>query len=73
MSCSRYVLLKERNMLLTTEHYYEKTEQELFPSPERIDKVVCNTRVFCRDTTSKECRDTSIHQLQKNACVFPDV
>ncbi|KAF0291082.1 39S ribosomal protein L47, mitochondrial [Amphibalanus amphitrite] len=34
-----YVLLKERNMLLTTEHYYEKMEKELFPSPERIDKV----------------------------------
>ena len=27
-------------MLLTTEHYYEKTEKELFPSPERIDKVI---------------------------------
>ncbi|XP_037085222.1 39S ribosomal protein L47, mitochondrial-like [Pollicipes pollicipes] len=34
-----YVLLKERNMLLTAEHFYEKTEKELFPNPERIDKV----------------------------------
>jgi len=34
-----YVLLKERNMLLTAEHFYEHIEKELFPSPERIDKV----------------------------------
>ncbi|XP_073976827.1 mitochondrial ribosomal protein L47 isoform X2 [Rhodnius prolixus] len=33
-----YVLLKERNMLLTMEHEY-KEKVELFPSPERIDKV----------------------------------
>lgn len=33
-----YVLLKERNMLLTME-YDAKKECELFPSPERIDKV----------------------------------
>nr|CAG4638728.1 EOG090X0DBE [Cyclestheria hislopi] len=33
-----YVLLKERNMLLTMEHA-SKEECELFPSPERLDKV----------------------------------
>ena len=34
----RFILLKERNMLLTMEH--ECREQtELFPNPERIDKV----------------------------------
>ncbi|KAL8622729.1 hypothetical protein ACOMHN_009363 [Nucella lapillus] len=33
-----YVLLKERNMLLTMEHEY-KRQSELFPNPERIDKV----------------------------------
>ncbi|XP_023218688.1 39S ribosomal protein L47, mitochondrial-like isoform X1 [Centruroides sculpturatus] len=33
-----YILLKERNMLLTMQHA-AKTECELFPSPERIDKV----------------------------------
>lgn len=33
-----YVLLKEKNMLLTLEHECERT-YELFPSPERIDKV----------------------------------
>jgi hypothetical protein len=34
----RFVLLKERNMLFTMEH--ECREQaELFPNPERIDKV----------------------------------
>jgi len=33
-----YVLLKEKNMLLTME-YAAKKEVELFPSPERIDKV----------------------------------
>lgn len=34
----RFVLLKERNMLLTMEES-AKEETELFPSPERIDKV----------------------------------
>lgn len=34
----RYVLLKERNMLLTMEHEC-KAQFELFPNPERIDKV----------------------------------
>ena len=34
----RYVLLKERNMLMTMEAYYD-AESELFPNPERIDKV----------------------------------
>lgn len=33
-----YVLLKERNMLLTTEEYH-KEEYKEFPRPERIDKV----------------------------------
>ncbi|XP_076306444.1 mitochondrial ribosomal protein L47 isoform X2 [Tachypleus tridentatus] len=33
-----YILLKERNMLRTVEHA-AKSEWELFPSPERIDKV----------------------------------
>ncbi|XP_050412568.1 39S ribosomal protein L47, mitochondrial [Patella vulgata] len=33
-----YVLLKERNMLLTMEEHYTQ-ESELFPSPERIFKV----------------------------------
>lgn len=33
-----YVLLKEKNMLLTMEHECEQ-KHELFPSPERIDKV----------------------------------
>ena len=34
----RYVLLKERNRLLTMEEEY-RHQHELFPSPERIDKV----------------------------------
>jgi hypothetical protein len=34
----RYVLLKERNRLLTMEEEY-RYQHELFPSPERIDKV----------------------------------
>jgi hypothetical protein len=34
----RFVLLKERNMLLTMEHEC-KEQAELFPNPERIDKV----------------------------------
>ncbi|XP_064599284.1 large ribosomal subunit protein uL29m-like [Liolophura sinensis] len=33
-----YVLLKERNMLMTMEHEYKRA-CELFPSPERLDKV----------------------------------
>lgn len=33
-----FVLLKERNMLLTMEHECD-VEYELFPSPERLDKV----------------------------------
>lgn len=33
-----YVLLKERNMLMTMEHESE-IEHELFPNPERLDKV----------------------------------
>jgi hypothetical protein len=34
----RFVLLKEKNMLLTMEHE-SKNQTELFPNPERIDKV----------------------------------
>lgn len=34
----RYVLLKERNRLLTMEEEY-RHQHELFPNPERIDKV----------------------------------
>lgn len=34
----RFVLLKEKNMLLTMEHEC-KEQTELFPNPERIDKV----------------------------------
>lgn len=34
----RYILLKEKNMLLTMEQAC-KDESELFPNPERIDKV----------------------------------
>lgn len=33
-----FILLKERNMLLTMEHECDK-QMELFPSPERLDKV----------------------------------
>lgn len=33
-----YILLKERNMLKTMEHECDE-KYELFPSPERIDKV----------------------------------
>lgn len=40
-----FVLLKERNMLLTMEHEYE-AEHELFPSPERLDKVNAHTYEF---------------------------
>lgn len=35
----RFVLLKERNMLLTMEHECNN-QFELFPNPERIDKVI---------------------------------
>lgn len=35
----RFVLLKERNMLLTMEHEC-KANFNLFPNPERIDKVI---------------------------------
>lgn len=34
----RFVLLKERNMLMTMDHA-SKVEYELFPNPERRDKV----------------------------------
>lgn len=40
-----YVLLKERNMLKTMEH--EAAERyELFPNPERIDKVIIRDEVL---------------------------
>lgn len=38
MTVYRYVLLKERNRLLTMEEEY-RHQHELFPNPERIDKV----------------------------------
>lgn len=34
----RYVLLKERNMLMTMEEACKK-ESEIFPNPERLDKI----------------------------------
>ena len=34
----RYILLKERNMLLTMEHAYKEAVQPM-PNEERIDKV----------------------------------
>ncbi len=37
-SLNRYVLLKERNRLLTMEEEY-RYQHEVFPNPERIDKV----------------------------------
>ena len=37
-SVPRYILLKEKNMLLTMEHE-AKRECNFFPNPERIDKV----------------------------------
>jgi len=37
-NCLRFVLLKEKNMLLTMEHEC-KAEFQIFPNPERIDKV----------------------------------
>ena len=36
----RYVLLKERNMIMTMEEEY-KRQGELFPNPERLEKVQC--------------------------------
>lgn len=40
-----YILLKERNMLLTMEHECNE-KMELFPSPERLDKVYIASRLF---------------------------
>jgi len=40
MVAYRYVLLKERNMIMTMEEEY-KREAELFPNPERLEKVWC--------------------------------
>lgn len=36
-----FVLLKERNMLKTMEHECSE-KYEVFPSPERVDKVCCH-------------------------------
>lgn len=47
---NRYVLLKERNRLLTMEEEY-RYQHELFPSPERIDKV-SNTFRLLEDDSS---------------------
>jgi len=41
----RYVLLKERNMIMTMEEEY-KRQAELFPSPERLEKVI----LLCQQT-----------------------
>ena len=38
LSAYRYVLLKERNMIMTMEEEY-KSQSELFPNPERLEKV----------------------------------
>jgi large subunit ribosomal protein L47 len=43
--CIRYILLKERNMLMTMEHE-AKRECALFPNPERIDKVTNTPEVL---------------------------
>ena len=41
-----YVLLKERNMLLTMEEAY-KVEHVAMPNPERLDKVGSNLSTWC--------------------------
>lgn len=56
----RYVLLKEKNMLLTME--YESNEKaKLFPSPERIDKVEESMKNL--ETVVRE-RNTAYHLLE---------
>lgn len=55
-----YVLLKERNMLLTMEHEC-KEKVELFPSPERLDKVKISMRNL--ETVVRE-RNKAYHLLE---------
>lgn len=55
-----YILLKERNMLLTMEHEC-KEKVELFPSPERLDKV--NISMNNLETVVRE-RNRAYHLLE---------
>ncbi|KAJ6634743.1 39S ribosomal protein L47, mitochondrial, partial [Pseudolycoriella hygida] len=55
-----FILLKERNMLLTMEHESNK-EVRLFPSPERIDKVKISMRHL--ETVVRE-RNRAYHLLE---------
>ncbi len=55
-----FVLLKERNMLLTMEHECND-KVELFPSPERIDKV--NISMANIETVVRE-RNRAYHMLE---------
>lgn len=55
-----FVLLKERNMLLTMEHECND-KMELFPSPERIDKVKLSMENL--ETVVRE-RNRAYHQLE---------
>lgn len=55
-----FVLLKEKNMLLTMEHEC-KDKVELFPSPERIDKV--NMSMEHLETVVRE-RNKAYHLLE---------
>ena len=52
----RYVLLKERNRLLTMEEEY-RYQHELFPNPERIDKVRSMTIICYLRYIEIECID----------------
>lgn len=56
----RYILLKEKNMLLTMEHAC-KVEYEYFPNPERIDKVEESMENL--ETVVRE-RNVAYHQLE---------
>lgn len=42
-SALRYVLLKERNMIMTMEAEYKRTAN-LMPAPERLEKVISQMR-----------------------------
>jgi large subunit ribosomal protein L47 len=55
-----YVLLKEKNMLLTMEHE-SKEEHRLFPSPERLDKVKESMENL--ETVVRE-RNRAYHELE---------
>lgn len=55
-----FVLLKERNMLMTMEHECKK-EMELFPSPERVDKVKISMENL--ETVVRE-RNRAYHMLE---------